>query len=195
MAEIPELDPLLPALRDLLAWWEATATRGIVIGAAAASILGRPRTTTDVDGLVLVESERWPEFLAEAARFGLIPRISDSLQFAQRHHVLLLLHEPSGLQVDVTFGFLPFEKEAITKALEVEMKGLRIPLPRPEDLVIMKAVARRPRDVADIEGVLSVQSSLDLGHVRRWLKEFAAALEEPDILSDFERIVAHCQRR
>ena len=54
-------------------------------------------------------------------------------------------HEPSGLDADVVFGSLPFERETVARSVGVEVSGVLVPLPRPEDLVILKAVATGPR--------------------------------------------------
>jgi hypothetical protein len=56
MAEPKEiLVPLLAALRDLVAWFQDAPTPGMVIGGVAASLLGRPRVTRDIDALVLLD--------------------------------------------------------------------------------------------------------------------------------------------
>jgi len=54
----------------------------------------------------------------------------------------------------------------------------------------MKAVAGRPRDMADIEAVLDANPEVDLGRVRRWLHEFSSALDSSEMLEEFERIVS-----
>ena len=54
-------------------------------------------------------------------------------------------HEPSGLDADVVLGSLPFERETVARAVWVEVSGVLVPLPRPEDLVVLKAVATGPR--------------------------------------------------
>lgn len=190
------LAPLLAALRDLVAWLQAEYVPGVVIGGVAASLLGRPRVTRDVDAVVLLDEGRWSKFLATGARFGFTPRLSDTLAFAQKARVLLVRHEPSGIDVDVAFGALPFEEEAIARAIWIDLGGdVRLPLPAPEDLIIMKAVAHRPRDLADIESVLDVHPKLDLRRVRRWVREFSAALEMPDILNDLETILTQRRKR
>jgi predicted nucleotidyltransferase len=97
--------------------------------------------------------------------------------------------------VDLSFGALPFEKEAIARRRWVEVGGVNVPLPRPEDLIVMKAIANRTRDKADIEAILDTHPKLDLRHVRRYVKEFASTLEMPEILSDFEAAVAKRHRK
>jgi hypothetical protein len=54
----------------------------------------------------------------------------------------------------------------------------------------MKAVANRPRDLADIGALLDVHRNLNLRRVRRWVGEFASALEMPQILADLEAVLA-----
>ena len=107
----------------------------------------------------------------------------------------LVRHEPSGLDADVVFGSLPFERETVARAVWVEVGGVRVPLPRPEDLIILKAVAHRPQDLADIEAILAAQPRLNLRRVRRWVQEFSEALSMPEILRDLEALLSKGRKR
>jgi hypothetical protein len=196
MAEPKEiLVPLLAALRDLVAWFQDAPTPGMVIGGVAASLLGRPRVTRDIDALVLLDENEWAAFLTRGARFGFVPRLPDTLSFARQARVLLVRHEASGIDIDIAFGALPFEEEAVARTVWHDVGGVRIPLPLPEDLLIMKAVAHRLRDMADIEAILDAQPKLDLPRVRRWVREFSAALETPELLRDFNALVARQRKQ
>jgi hypothetical protein len=64
-----------------------------------------------------------------------------------------------------------------------------LPLPTPEDLVILEAVARRPRDLADIEGILDLHPGIDKARMRKWVADFAALLEMPELRTDLERLL------
>lgn len=195
MPETQVSAPLLAVLADLIAWLKAEAVAGVVIGGLAASLLGRPRLTQDVDVLVVVDESRWSNFLAAGAKYGFVPRQHDTLTFAQKSRVLLLRHESTGLDADVIFGSLPFETETVARAVWVEVFGVRIPLPRPEDLIILKAVAHRPQDLADIEAILAVHSRLNLRRVRRWVQEFSEALSMPEISHDLETLLSQRRKR
>jgi hypothetical protein len=107
----------------------------------------------------------------------------------------LVRHKPSGIDVDITFGSLPFEKKAIRQVVWVNVKGIRLPLPTPEDLIIMKAIAHRTRDLADIESILDTHSKLNLQRIRRWVGEFSTAINMPEILDDLERILARRRKK
>ena len=178
-----------------MAWLRAAKVSGVIIGGVAASLLGRPRVTRDVDVLVFLESEAWADFLSLGARFGFKPRRPDATQFAHRVHVLLVHHQPSRVDVDIVFGSLPFEKELVARAKWINIGGVRIPLPLPEDLIVMKAVAHRPRDMADIESVLDAHPKLNIRRILRWAREFSSALDMPEILSDLEDILARRRKK
>jgi hypothetical protein len=92
-------------------------------------------------------------------------------------------------------GSLQFEDDAIERKIAKSIGRLTLPLPAPEDLIVMKAVAHRPRDLADIEGILAATDSLNLRHVRRWVREFASALGSPEILSDLEKLLRKKRRK
>ena len=54
----------------LVTWFKARKVPGVVIGGLAASLLGRPRLTRDMDMLVLVDQGQWAEFMAAGAKWS-----------------------------------------------------------------------------------------------------------------------------
>ena len=65
----------------------------------------------------------------------------------------------------------------------------------PEDLIIHKCVAGRPRDLEDVEGILIRQRlRLDLDRIRRWLGALREVVDSHDPLSLFEGAVEKAQR-
>jgi len=181
---------LQAALADVMKWLDALHIPSMVIGGVASSMLGRPRLTQDVDALVVLPEGEWPKALSSANNHGIVPRIEDPLGFARRSRMLLLTHTSSNIDIDIALGGLSFEMEALDRSQTHEMNGLRLRLPTVEDLVIMKAFAHRPKDMEDIIGLLDANPDADLGIVRQWVREFATAMAMPDLLEDFEKIVA-----
>ncbi len=53
-----------------------------------------------------------------------------------------------------------------------------------EDLIILKAVAHRPKDMLDIEAIIESQPNLDKERVKQWVTEFAQLLEMPELWED-----------
>ena len=175
-------------------WLDSAAVRGVIIGGVAASVLERPRLTVDIDVLVILDRHEWAPFLEAGREFGFVPRIDDALDFAGTSRVLLVAHQPSGIPIDVVLGVLPLEDEIVRGARNVEIAGVRLPLAAPESIVVMKAIARRARDIADIEGILEVHDELDLGWIRTRLTEFDQALGQTDLLDEFNRTLARTRQ-
>ena len=182
-------------LGALINWLRAQKVSGLIIGGIAASILGRPRLTRDVDVLILLEEKRWQTFLSAGRRFGFVPRLDDAVGFARRSRVFLVRHKPSDVDVDISLAGLPFEEESIAEVRWTKVGTLSLPLPTPENLIIMKAIAHRPQDMADVKALLDAHPKLNLRKVRQWVKEFSRALDASDIIDDLESLIRRSGRK
>jgi hypothetical protein len=186
----PAEQRFLSALRALGDSLEEFGAPWLVIGGVAVIAAGVPRLTGDIDATLWAPGVD-PEVLLDLLRIHrIVPRISDAVTFAKERQVLLVQHEPSGVPVDLSLAWLPFEEEAIRCGVEGDYAGVRIRLPRPEDLIIYKLVAARPRDLDDAEKLLLLYGgSLDVPRIRRVVREFAEVLEDPARLEALERLL------
>ena len=173
----PLLEPLV-ALQKLLEHFD---NQGVIIGGIAASLLGKPRFTADIDAVILLSVEDLPKLIDAASEQGITPRIADAETFARKHRVLLLQHRASGTNIDLSLGILPFEHEMVARCQTRKIGDLLLRLPAPEDLIILKAVAHRPQDLLDIQAIAISNPELDKERVRFWVEQFGAALEFPDL--------------
>jgi predicted nucleotidyltransferase len=180
------IDHLRETLDDLMQWIETERLEATVIGGVAAGLQGQPRLTEDVD-VVVFEADA-ESLIVSGARHRFEPRVADALGFSRRTRVLLMKHH-SGVDVDLSLGALPFEREVIERAQRIDAGGIQISIATPEDLIVMKALARRPQDIADIAGIIEVQPDLDVDRIRRWVREFSAILDMPEILDDLELLL------
>ena len=130
-------------------------------------------------------------FVKSGSRFGFFPRISNPIEFALKSRVLLLQHNQTKIDVDISLGALPFEQELIERAIEFTTPELTVQVATPEDLIISKAVAHRKRDLMDIDNLVSVHPNLDLARIRYWVGQFAAVLESPELVSDLEDLLGN----
>jgi hypothetical protein len=60
-------------------------------------------------------------------------------------------------------------------------EALRLRLPTPEDLIIMKAIAHRPKDLEDIRTIADKYPNLDVKRIEKWVKAFGEVLETPEL--------------
>lgn len=157
-----------------------------IIGAIAVQFWGEPRATQDVDLTIAVPVED-EERVAQLLLAHFPARIPDPASFLRRSRVLLL-SASNGVPVDVSFGLPGNEEEVISRATSVGLPtGDTVRVCSPEDLVIHKAVAGRPNDLKDLEGLIARRrADLDVAYVRRWLTAFSDAPAMPDPLAHFE---------
>jgi hypothetical protein len=161
----------------------------VIIGGVAASLLGTPRYTVDLDAVLLLDFEDIPTLLLEAAKVGIQPRIPDPIGFAHKSRVLLLRHNASGIDIDLSLGILPFEVEMVERSTLVGVGTLKLRIPTPEDLIIMKAIAHRQKDLLDIQSIAASHPELDKERIRFWVEQFGEALDLPHIWEDIEKLL------
>jgi len=176
----------LEALQKLI---EKFDNRGVVIGGIASSLLGKTRLTADLDVMILLSINDIPDLIREAGNAGLEMRIDNADEFARKNRVLLLRHRDSATNIDITLGNLPFEEEVVERSQLINIGKISIRLPTVEDLIIMKAVAHRAKDILDIQGVVDANPDLDKQRIEYWLRQFAEALESPEIWLDVEKLL------
>lgn len=194
MSRSLEIEPFLKPLKAIQRLLEKLDNQGVIIGGIAVSVLVRPRMTADLDAMVLASIDQVPTILALANEEGLLPRIPNAVEFATRNRILLLRHMDTQVDIDLALGLLPFEKEMVQRSQTIELGTLTLRLPTIEDLVILKAVAHRARDMEDIRVVLENQPPLDISRLEFWLKHFAEVLENPAIWDDIKNILQNKER-
>ena len=152
------------------------------IGGIALQRWGEPRLTGDVDLTILTGFGDEADYVEELCR-AFDGRIPDAAEFALRYRVLLL-QSGQGIPIDISLGALPFEERVVERATVYRfLDEVRLNTCSGEDLVVLKAFADRPRDWADIEGVV-----LRTGHQLAWetveaeLEPLCEAKEAPHIL-------------
>jgi hypothetical protein len=166
----------------------------MIIGGIAVIAAGVPRETVDIDATVLGRSATLDDTVAALSRHGITPRVDDAIQFARERQVLLLRHV-SGVTMELSFAWFPFEEEALSHALQATVQSVSVRLARPEDLIIYKAAAWRDRDRSDIERLLVLHiDEIDLDRVRTLVGEITAALGEPNRLQVLDEMIARARR-
>jgi hypothetical protein len=189
---VPSADPapvdLLAALAEALS---ALGVGWYVFGAQAALIWGRPRLTADVDVTVRLETGDTDMLLDALEQRGFQLRVDPSAEFVRRTRVLPFVYGKSGLPLDLVLGGPGLEDLFLSRAVPVRLGNITVPVISPEDLIVTKVLAGRPKDLDDVHGVLRERlTSLDLGTVRETLAIVEQALGQSDLQPTFEAVLA-----
>lgn len=192
MSDSP-LTRAVAALRDALSSIDGSF---MLIGGLAVILRGFPRHTDDIDVTVLGAHASAKQLAQMLSAAGFEPRIDDVVAFAEQNQVLLFRHTETGIDVDVSLAWLFFEEEAVAAAESIDVHGVQLPVARAEDLIIYKAVAWRARDQRDIRELVALhRDEIDFERLRAVVGQFALAIEEPERLDEFERLLAAATSR
>jgi hypothetical protein len=179
------IEPLI-ALQHLL---DRFGEKGVIIGGIATGFLGKPRFTVDLDAMFLASIKDVPHIIELAKSVGIEPRTDKVEEFAKKNRVLLMRHTASGANIDISLGILLFEEEVVERSVSYKIETISVRLPTPEDLIIMKAIAHRPKDLEDIRTVVDNNPNLDNIRIEKWVKDFSQIMEMPDLWEQIEVIL------
>lgn len=173
------MNALESAMASVARTLDRLQVRYMVIGGFAATIWGEPRLTQDLDVTVDCAPDDvdciWR--LTEA----FVPRTSEPARFVRETHVLPV-QTADGVRLDLVFAGLPYERNAIARAVAVPAGGYPVRICTPEDLIILKIISPRPRDKEDVRGVIRRQSGhLDRAYLDPIVAELAEVLAQPEI--------------
>jgi predicted nucleotidyltransferase len=183
------IEPFRATIESLNRLLEKHNYQGVIIGGVAVGLLGKPRFTADVDAVFLLSIIDVPKFLESAKSENIEPRVNNIQEFAKKNRVLPLIHTATDTEIDISMGIMPFEVELIERASEKSFSALSVRLPTPEDLIIMKAVAHRPKDLEDIRTIVDKNPDIDTKRIKKWVTDFAEVLEKPDLWKQIEEIL------
>jgi hypothetical protein len=130
-------------------------------------------------------------FVEAMQEAGFDLRVDDWQGFLARTRVLPFLYRTSELPLDVVLAGPGLEEEFLDRAIHVDFSGMIIPVITPEDLLVTKILAGRPKDLEDVATILAERHArLDLERVRSLLGMLEQALSRADLVSEFERLLA-----
>jgi hypothetical protein len=164
-------------LADLARLFDRAAVPYALIGGHAVNAWLEPRFTADVDVTVQAGAEgvaRLRAILEEGGfavqrEYGAdLPSGPDFVRFVSRDGLVRL--EVQAAKTDL-------QRAVVARALSAE-EGVRVATP--EDLIVLKLIADRPKDWIDLTGLARL-GSVDWAYVERWAKEW-------EILDRLERL-------
>lgn len=180
---------VVEALRAVGRAMRTLGRKWYVFGAQAAIFYGRPRMTADIDVTLDVEPIPRADVIAVLGAEGICQRWERSAEDLAASRLLPLVHVATSMPIDAVVAGAGLELEFMARARVVEIGGADAPIVSPEDLIVMKVLAGRRKDLDDVRSIVSERSAeLDWEHVRSTLTELAAAVGDPRLLPRLERL-------
>jgi hypothetical protein len=174
----------------LLAILDRCEVEHAFIGALPVLAWGRTRATTDIALVILAESG-WDRFEHQlgAGGFATIKEVGPAEAGDPLPDIVMFRRSETGAaRIDVFIAKTEFERVVVAGARTTEVLGRPVRLARPEASIIYKLIARRPKDLDDVEGIFEARryagEPLDWGFLEHWASEWGI---EPELRPYRER--------
>ena len=155
-------------------------------GALALGFYAEPRGTYDLDLNVFVAAEDADEAL-QVLRAGGVEIGEDAAHVVAERGDLFLAH--GGCRLDLFFNSIPLHPRAAKRTRTVSLLGHSIPILSAEDLIVLKLLFNRHKDIVDIEHIVAaIGEELDQAYIRTAIIECVG--EDDSRLATWEATVA-----
>jgi len=176
------------SLHDLVGLFGRLGIPYAVMGGLAVRLYGIPRPTFDVDFTAAVERDRLSELYEHLRDMGYTvsdERVKGWVDTVAGMPIVKtkLFVEGRSIDIDIFLAESPYQQELLARRRCTETLGSPVWFVSPEDLVLLKLLSYRPRDVADIGDVLFTQRQLDEGYLRQWAATLGVSARLDDVLA------------
>ena len=103
--------------------------------------------------------------------------VDDVNQFLSQTFVLPVLDPESNIRIDFVFSLTGYERQAVTRSKLVSLGGVQVHFVSLDDLIVMKMISGRQRDLEDVISVIQKNPAFDRVYVEKWLQMFDQELD------------------
>ena len=167
------MTPIEEVFHDFVSLFERLDIPYAVMGGLAVRAHGLPRPTYDVDVTILLNRDSLPDLyekvdemgydIPEPYRGGWVDRVA-GMPLVKAS----TFREGRTIVVDIFIAECDFQKSLMDRRVRDRVNGFEAWLVTPEDLILLKLVASRKRDLADVQDVLTMNLNCDLTYLRKW---------------------------
>lgn len=155
------MDNPLPYVARLL---DSVGVSYVVIGGHAVNCWLEPRLTGDVDVTVTGDRAQTESLRAKLLSAGFRVAREHRTEAASGPDFVRFVSADGETVIETQTAKTEFQREVIRRAVSTP-EGVRVATV--EDLIVLKLIADRTKDQADIEGLLSL-GSLDWAYIEKW---------------------------
>lgn len=124
----------------------------LVIGGLGTGVLGEPRFTLDIDISLKLSQKELSHFLKGAIEKGFTCNKEGIYRAVRTQGTFRLI---SGrIHIDIIVASTKFEASALRRGKKIRLFGRFACFPSPEDLIIMKLIPGRGKDLIDAESIM-----------------------------------------
>lgn len=160
----------------------------LIIGGIAAGALGEPRYTIDVDLNIVLKPDDLIDLLKYAKEMDFSFKEEEVLQSVKRQEPFRFFY--GGVRIDFLISSTEFEASAFKRRQKIRIYNKEAYFPTPEDLIVLKIVAGRRKDMMDVESVMiRHKGRLDTKYMDKWVRQISDEAEDKAIWNRYQDIL------
>jgi len=183
----PRNESLRGVFQDAVRCLERMNVPYLVIGGVAQAVIGEPRMTQDVDCIISVQPQDIEPVIdgLQAAGFDVDrPAIHRQIESTGTFSVTR-----GRWHVDLILASTDFERSAFQRAQRLRLYETETNLPTPEDLILLKLVPGRDKDLLDAKTVIiRHRTQLDRSYLERWAQRLSDEAEDARLWQTLQRL-------
>lgn len=159
--------------REFVGFFQKLNVPYALIGGFAVRAHAIPRPTWDVDFVVELTDEQLAKLIEEAEEQGY--QVDESVKSGWIEKVrempvikFKLFIEGGKIDIDLFLSDSSFLRQILARRVLSTELGIDAFVITPEDLILMKLMAHRRKDQADVQDIFFVQGQLDVAYLRLW---------------------------
>lgn len=170
--------------------FERLAIPYALIGGLAVRLYGIPRATFDVDFTIVLDRNEIPRLSTEFVSLGYaVPAtLRTGWIDSVRGMGVISVAWPQAdetIEVDIFLAETRFQNELIRRRVRNVTDGFSAWFVTAEDLVLLKLLAGRRKDIVDIGDIFLIQGSMDRDYLHRWAREMQLETELKSLENEF----------
>lgn len=160
-----------------------------VLGGLAVGVMGEPRFTHDIDLDIFLQDQETGIFIKRLKKASFKFNAKQAMLNASQFGTFRLSYKM--VQIDIIIASTALEREALRRKRRVDFFDLITCFPSPEDLILLKLIPGRPKDLLDAESVVIRQKGkLDASYLEKWARHICEEAQDFRILNQLKKMLA-----
>lgn len=169
---------LVSGLKSITKVMEASSIAWYLFGAQAGILHGLSRATADIDITIFLHFDDYDTLIENLESHNFVVKFTK--EEAEKFRVIPVIHKETQIPFDLVVAGPGLEDIFLQRAEFHKFEKLTIPVATIEDLIVMKILAGRAKDIDDAS-TLYVNAK-DRKHIRELLKLLEDALDRSDLI-------------
>ena len=160
----------------------------LIIGGVAVGVWGNIRVTEDLDLIIFVPKRNVKLILKNAKSLGF--EFNEKIVITQAKDVGIFKIFYRNFHLDFLIASIDFERSALQRKRKVKIFNKEVFVPTKEDLLLLKIIAGRPKDIFDAEGIVNRQKGkLDIKYLETWAQKLSDEAQDLRIWNELKRLL------